>query len=156
MVFSIPPGGSSNGQVTNLMARKEAVTSTNAYNDGWSTYLPPPLTEIRVQKRRPKMNGSTKRVFIRHNGDVCGVSGTLEVGHAASWWFSRRDLLGMVSSRDPFKGLLVTSNVWGWKGHGLNHLDDDSPWRIALCSMNVNENMYFLHQLLLSRTIPDA
>ena len=21
------------------------------------------------------------------------------------------------------QGLLVTSNVWGWKGHGLNHLD---------------------------------
>ena len=23
----------------------------------------------------------------------------------------------------PFQGLLVTSNVWGWKGHSLNHLD---------------------------------
>ena len=38
---------------------------------------------------------------------------------------SSRDLFGMVSSRDPFKGLLVTSNVWGWKGHGLNQLGDD-------------------------------
>ena len=28
--------------------------------------------------------------------------------------------LGWLS--DPFKGLLVTSNVWGSKGHGLNHL----------------------------------
>ena len=28
---------------------------------------------------------------------------------------SSRDLFGMVSSRDPFKGLLLTSNVWGIK-----------------------------------------
>ena len=35
---------------------------------------------------------------------------------------SSRDLFGMVSSRDPSKGLLVTSNVRGSKGHGLNHL----------------------------------
>ena len=30
---------------------------------------------------------------------------------------SSRDLFGMVSSRDPFEGWKVTSNVWGSKGH---------------------------------------
>ena len=34
---------------------------------------------------------------------------------------SSRDLFGMVKTW-PFKGENVTSNVWGWKGHGLNHL----------------------------------
>ena len=34
---------------------------------------------------------------------------------------SAGDLFGMVSSRDPFKWLSVTSNRV-WKGHGLNHL----------------------------------
>ena len=32
----------------------------------------------------------------------------------------QNDLFGMV--KWPFQRLLVTSNVWGWKGHGLNHL----------------------------------
>ena len=41
---------------------------------------------------------------------------------------SSRDLFGMVSLRDPFKRLLVTSNVRGSKGHGLNHQAGASFW----------------------------
>ena len=50
----------------------------------------------------------------------------LEVLRARKNWFrcifslpgdSSRDLFGMVSSRDPFKGWIVTSNDRGWKGH---------------------------------------
>ncbi len=42
-------------------------------------------------------------------------------------------LIGLV--KWPFKRLLVTSNSRGSKGHGLNHLDDDSSRCFFLCFM---------------------
>ena len=57
---------------------------------------------------------------LRLNWDLGGwkrmESSGLQKSPKSWWFFSRRDLFGEWK-RDPFKGLLVTSNVWGWKGH---------------------------------------
>ena len=45
------------------------------------------------------------KMETKHPGDSAIVT-------FLGWW-----------KRDPFKGWIVTSNVWGWKGHELNHLD---------------------------------
>ena len=74
-----------------------------------------------------------------------------------TWQFCDRDLFEMVS----FKGFLVTSNVWGWKGRGLNHLVsifrlvfwelfNTSWWQlIASCFIqyHMNEVMIFVFKI---------
>ena len=49
---------------------------------------------------------------------------------------------------DPFlRGLLVTSNVWGWKGHELNHLGVDI---FLFCKGYEHENWHVFFEAKLS------
>ena len=58
------------------------------------------------------------------------------------------DLFGMVI-RDPLKGWIVTSNVWGWKGHGLNHLVSSNWFVVNLIS---NSCWYLFYGYFVSKT----